>query len=35
LDPGQSSQPPPQNDGGDSSDGDGGDYTHFYRHFGM
>jgi hypothetical protein len=35
--PGQSSQqaPPPQNDGGDSNDYDGGDYTRFYRHFGM
>jgi hypothetical protein len=38
--PGQSSQqaPPPQDDGDDSSNddgGDGGDYTRFYRHFGM
>jgi hypothetical protein len=33
--PGQSSQQaPPQDDGGDSSN-DGGDYTRFYRHFGM
>jgi hypothetical protein len=34
--PGQSSQPaPPQDDGGDSSDDDVGDYSRFYRHFGM
>jgi hypothetical protein len=35
--PSQSSQqaPPPQDDSGDSSDNDGGDYTRFYRHFGM
>jgi hypothetical protein len=35
--PGQSTQqaPPPQNDGGDFSDDDGGDYTRFYRYFGM
>jgi hypothetical protein len=34
--PGQSSQPaPPQDDGGDFSDDDDGDYTRFYRHFGM
>jgi hypothetical protein len=32
--PGQSSQPvPPQDD--NSSDNDNGDYTRFYRHFGM
>jgi hypothetical protein len=31
-----SSQPaPPQDDDGDSSDNDIGDYTRFYRHFGM
>jgi hypothetical protein len=34
--PGQSSQQaPPQDDDDDSSDDDGGDYTRFYRHFGM
>jgi hypothetical protein len=33
--PGQSSQPPSQDDAGDSSDDGGGDYTRFYRHFGM
>jgi hypothetical protein len=34
--PGQSSQQaPPQDNGGNSSDKDGGDYTYFYRHFGM
>jgi hypothetical protein len=31
---GSSRQAPPLQDDGDSSD-DGGDYTHFYRHFGM
>jgi hypothetical protein len=34
--PGQSSQQAPlQNDGGDSSGDDSGDYTRFYHHFGM
>jgi hypothetical protein len=33
--PGQSSQPSPQDDAGDSSDDDSGNYTRFYRHFGM
>jgi hypothetical protein len=33
--PGQSSQPPLQDDAGDSSNKDGGDYTRFYRYLGM
>jgi hypothetical protein len=33
--PGQSSQPSPQDDVGDSSDDDDSDYTHFYRYFGI
>jgi hypothetical protein len=32
---GSSRQAPPPQDDGDSSSDDGGDYTRFYRHFGM
>jgi hypothetical protein len=34
-DAGQSNQQAPPEDADDSSDDEGGDYTAFYRHFGM